>query len=191
MGPHQQFLAGAGPSTGGARRLDAAERRHPPRQGQDRPGLRADPAIGHHQDVGAQPQRLLHVAQRTARQEGRPHRGADQGGARQGLPRLARPRPAPEGCPALGRSGHADAGARRRRCLRRHEAALQREGDRRADGFLRHVELFQPLVRGAARRPRTARPAHRIPGRVTRTIDQQKWGRHVRDQALCLSLIHI
>ena len=35
------------------------------------PGLRENPAARHHQDVGAERQRLLHVAQRAARQEDR------------------------------------------------------------------------------------------------------------------------
>src|SRR6202040_3793798 len=37
---------------------------------------------------------------------------------------------------------------------------------RRADGLLRHVELFEPAVRGAACRPGAARAAHRIPGKM-------------------------
>ena len=41
----------------------------PPQQRQIRPGLRADPAARHHQDIGAQSERLLHVPQRAAREE--------------------------------------------------------------------------------------------------------------------------
>ena len=55
MGPDQQFLAGAGAPAGRAGGLDAAERKHPPRQREVRPGLREDPAARHHQDLGAQP----------------------------------------------------------------------------------------------------------------------------------------
>ena len=68
-----------------------------------------------------------------------------------------------EGRGALGRGRHQDDRARRRRGLRRDEAALQREADRRADGVLRHVELLQPAVRGAARRSGAARQADRVP----------------------------
>ena len=59
--------------------------------------------------------------------------------------------------------------ARRRRRLRRNEEAFQREADRRADGVLRHVELLQPAVRGAARRSGAARQADRIPKITTAT----------------------
>ena len=144
MGPHQQFFAGAGASAGGAGGLDAAERRRSASQCQIRSGLCEDPAARHHQDFGAQPQRLLHVAQCAAGKEDRPHRRAGRSRAGQGLHGLGRSRRPAEGRDPLGRGGHADAGARRRRSLRGDEETFQREADRRAHGLLRHVELFQP-----------------------------------------------
>src|SRR5262249_54231945 len=48
------------------------------------------------------------------------------------------------------------------------EEAFHREADRRAHGVLRHVELLQPPVRGAARRSRTPGAAHRVPGEIAR-----------------------
>ncbi len=46
------------------------------------------------------------------------------------------------------------------------EAALQRETDRGADRVLRHVELFQPAVRGLARRPRASGQAYRVSAHI-------------------------
>src|SRR5262245_7220883 len=59
----------AGAPAGRARRLDAAECGDPARQREIRPGLREDPTTRHHQNLGAQSQRLLHVAQRSAGQK--------------------------------------------------------------------------------------------------------------------------
>src|SRR5262249_41581127 len=56
---------------------------------------------------------------------------------------------------------------RRRSGVRWDEAALFRAADRRADGVLRHVELLEPPVRGAARRPRAAGAAHHVSGEVS------------------------
>ncbi len=59
--------------------------------------------------------------------------------------------------------------------VRRDEAALQREADRRADGVLRDVELLEPAVRSAARRPGAARQAHRIPADVAEAQRPDLW----------------
>ena len=78
------------------------------------PGLREDPAARDHQDVGAQPKRLLHVTQCAV---GKKIGLTDaQIKAAQGSDYMALdgPRRPAEGGDPLGRSGHADAGARRR-----------------------------------------------------------------------------
>ena len=92
VGPDQQFLAGAGAPAGGAQGLDAAQCIDPARQRQVGSRLRQDPTARHHQDVGAQRQRLLHVAQRAARQKARIEPGAGRSGARRRLHELERSR---------------------------------------------------------------------------------------------------